>query len=169
MCAVVILAAFFAGCKEEITAPPRPVQKRAERKAVKPVPGAEKKDQEVVQTYRYDPAGKRDPFLPYIASVPVGAEKGEPEVPLTELQQYELSQLKLVAIMKFKDRSVAMVEDPTGKGHTIKIGTLVGKHGGKVVSIEKDRVLVEEKERDLLGGITAKIQEIVIETPEGGR
>ncbi|MDT8317280.1 MAG: pilus assembly protein PilP [bacterium] len=106
------------------------------------------------EDYFYDPAGKKDPFFPAVVDEKnislsdedklEGVDAGPPPTPL---EMYELSQLKLVAIMKFGDRDVAMVQDPEGKGHTLYIGTLIGKNKGMVLRMEEGKVLIEEKYR----------------------
>lgn len=162
---------FFYGCQEEVVAPvPQPKRPPVKKKAVAPAEKEEVKKEEPEKIeYVYDPAGKRDPFLPFIASISVSEEEEEEEqVPLTELQKYDLSQLKLVAVMKMKDKNLAMVQDPMGKGHTIYVGTWIGKNRGKVSEILKNKVLVAEKFRDAVGEIKIETKELVIEAPEGG-
>lgn len=138
------------------------VQALAQTKSIEASPPRKKIDAVVTETiksrlsredYFYDPAGKKDPFFPTVVDEKnVGfsgdeAKSVETGIPPTPLEMYELSQLKLVAIMKFGDRDVAMVEDPEGKGHTLYIKTLIGKNKGMVVKMEDGRVLIEEKYR----------------------
>ena len=105
------------------------------------------------EDYFYDPAGKKDPFFPVVVDEKAikvsdaGLEGVDVGPPPTPLEMYELSQLKLVAIMKFGAKDVAMVEDPEGKGHTLYIGTLIGKNKGMVIKMEEGKVLIEEKYR----------------------
>jgi len=165
---------FFQGCGGEGESPvpvpgPPDAKKKVVKKAEKPDVKKETIQEEEKVLYAYDPSGKKDPFFPFVSQVTVALEdEGEDEVPLTELQQYELSQLKLVAVMKLKGRNIAMVEDPQGKGHTIYVGTWIGKNKGKVAGIEPGKVLVEERFRDLAGKINTEIKELVIDAAEGG-
>ena len=106
------------------------------------------------EDYFYDPSGKKDPFFPAVVDEKdisysdVDEEEGvDAGPPPTPLEMYELSQLKLVAIMKFGAKDVAMVEDPDGKGHTLYIGTLIGKNKGLVLRMEEGKVFIEEKYR----------------------
>ncbi len=88
-------------------------------------------------------------------------------VPRTPLQEYDLSQLKLTAIVWMSgDDSFAMVEDSAGKGFTLKKGTFIGKRGGKVKAVHLDRVVIEEPLT--LYGTQSKMREVVIELPEEG-
>ena len=99
--------------------------------------------------YTYNPAGKPDPFKPFIQLTLTKA--GAKGVPLTPLQRYETTQLKLVAIIASREGNVALVEDSAGKGYFLKKGTAIGKNDGKVTQILKDRVIIQEFEQDISG------------------
>lgn len=111
---------------------------------------AEKKDSEKKEEaeYSYNPAGKPDPFKPFIQLTPV---RGASRTPLTPLQKFDISQLKLVAIISTPEGNIAMVEDATGKGYFLKQGTWIGKNDGKVTKILKDKVIIEEVYQDIFG------------------
>ena len=60
----------------------------------------------------------------------------------------------------------AMVEDDTGLGYTISVGTKIGNQGGVVKMIDPERVVVEEEFVDFYG--EKKKSEIVLRLkPEG--
>lgn len=129
------------------TAPPSPPKREAPSPAVQKVEPAavdEKKLPEKKQEpeFQYNPVGKPDPFKPFIQLTPV--RELTRTAPLTPLQKYDLSQLKLVAIIATREGNVAMVEDSAGKGYFIRKGTEIGKNDGKVAKILKDRVIIEE-------------------------
>ena len=124
-----------------------------------PLPKKEKK-----RNYVYNPTDRRDPFRPFIAvQTPVTAS-GE-QIPLTPLQKYDLSQLKLVAILVGKKEGRAMVEDSEGKGYIVKKMTYIGRNFGKVKTILKDRVIIEEKYRDYLGNVKSKESVLRLRAP----
>jgi len=129
-----------------------------EKKRIEPVKGTEKKDsgKKEENEYVYDPTGKTDPFKPFIQLSPV--REVARNVPLTPLQKYEITQLKLVAIISTPEGSVALVEDSLGKGYFLKKGTRIGKNDGKVMKILKDKVIIEEMYQDIFG--QTKISEI---------
>jgi type IV pilus assembly protein PilP len=80
-------------------------------------------------------------------------------VPLTPLQRYEISQLKLVAIVAAPDGgTIALVEDTVGKGYFLKKGTWIGNNDGKVTKILRDKVIIEEPYQDVFG--KTKINEV---------
>jgi type IV pilus assembly protein PilP len=121
-----------------------------EKKKVEPPKAAEKKEPEKKEEkeYSYNPAGKPDPFKPFIELTPVRTSRS---TPLTPLQKYDISQLKLVAIISTPEGNIALVEDAAGKGYFLKKGTWVGKNDGKVTKILKDKVIVEEDYQDIFG------------------
>lgn len=165
---VIALGAYCAG---ELLAQTVVTKDKITRKKIQALPGDAVKSFNHKEDYVYEPAGKKDPFFPILVDekdVPVSAIEvagTDSGVPLTPLEMYELSQLKLVAIMKFGDRDLAMVEDPEGKGHTLYIGTLIGKNKGKVLRMEEGRVLIEEKYRKR-GKTISVIEELFISSRE---
>ncbi len=98
--------------------------------------------------YSYDAVNRRDPFKTYFDELVLEQEEQEN---LTELQRFELDKLKLVAVVVGTATPMAMVEDPSGKGHTVKIGTLVGKRFGQVKHIRRGEIVVQEEFRDFTG------------------
>jgi len=123
----------------------------AEKKKPEPVKVAEKKESEKKEEgdYTYNPVGKPDPFKPFIQIA--SAKEYSKNVPVTPLQKYEISQLKLVAIIVTAEGNVALVEDSEGKGYFLKKGTEIGKNDGKVKRILKDKVIIEEEYEDIEG------------------
>ncbi len=65
------------------------------------------------------------------------------DITLTGMQLFEPGQLTLVALMQIGKRSVAMVEDVTGKGYVLKEGTKIGRRG-IVKQIAPNTVTIEE-------------------------
>jgi len=150
--------------------PPPPIQQKAKPS----LPGkaevakaVEKKEAEKEEAeYTYNPAGKPDPFKPFLQLTPI---REPSRAPLTPLQKYEISQLKLVAIISSPEGNIAMVEDSAGKGYFLKKGTLIGKNDGKVTKILKDKVIVEEVYLDVFGQTkTHEISILLHRMEEGG-
>jgi type IV pilus assembly protein PilP len=79
-----------------------------------------------------------------------------------------LSQLKLVAVVMGENRKIAMVEEATGKGYEVKIGTYMGKNEGQVVDIQPDRIVVREMGMDFKGVVTERFQELKLHKADGG-
>lgn len=100
--------------------------------------------------YRYDATNKQNPFRPFIL---VDKKLDEKEGPL---QRYDIEQLTLRAVVWNIDDPKAMVEDPTGRGHVVKIGTDIGKNKGIITRINDRAVLVRETYVDFSGHETTK-------------
>jgi type IV pilus assembly protein PilP len=117
----------------------------------------------------YNPEGKLDPFAPLIKEKPVNLTVNHKKVvrrkPLTPLEKLDLSQLKLVAILRAQSGNRALVEEDSGKGYVIKKGTYIGTHSGKVAEILSDRIIVDEEEEDIYGKISVRKREIKLKPP----
>jgi len=155
----VVFLFLVSGCGGGTTPPPAAPKAKtpvAERKMAQPVQVAEKEVAKKEEPeFSYNPAGKADPFRPFIQLTP---EKAPKSAFLTPLQKYDISQLRLVAIITLPDGSVGLVEDQQGRGYFLKRGTAIGRHDGKVKAIHKDRVIIEEAYSDVLG--QGKVNEI---------
>lgn len=117
----------------------------------------------------YDSQGKIDPFKPLIQEqkqVEAPVVEKRPERVLTPLEKIELSQVRLVAVINMKNRSIAMVEEASGKGYEVKIGTYIGKNQGKVSEIKSSSIVVKEIVKDFKGRLKERIQEIKLHKME---
>lgn len=141
--------------------PPAGANDQAAAAAVTPEPqeGGEADASDV--PYAYSPIGKRDPFRNLFE-----VDDAQDEEELTELQKYELDQLKLVAVVSRIATPYAMVEDPNGKGHTLTRGTLIGKNWGQVAQIRPDCVVVREEYRDYTGRKVTNRTSLCLPKPE---
>ena len=121
-------------------------------------PGSNKK------TNAYNSTGKLDPFEdPFKKRTHGLAKKRMKRAIRSPLENIDLSQLKLVGIVISESGNKALLEDATGKGYTIKNGTYIGKKGGKVIEITKDKVLIEEEFENELGKINIKKTELKLQ------
>jgi Tfp pilus assembly protein PilP len=97
----------------------------------------------------YDPTGKPDPFQPPVlensAELKSRRARGLP------LQQFEVTEFELVGIVSGTRENRALVQDASGKGYLIKVGTPIGKNQGRVVAIADRQILIEERIKDFLG------------------
>jgi type IV pilus assembly protein PilP len=112
--------------------------------------------------YAYSPIGKRDPFRSLFDQL----QREEQSQQLTELQKFELDQLKLVAIVSRTATPYAMVEDPNLKGHTLTRGTLIGKNWGRVAQINPECVVIKEEYRDYTGRKVTNNTSMCLPKPE---
>jgi|GEM_PF-1293472 len=97
----------------------------------------------------YNPIGRPDPFQPTtVAQEERGKDRKKALMPL---EQFEVNDFELAAVISGPGMRMAMVQDPTGKGYFIQVGSRIGKKGGTVVSITDKEVIIEEPYRDFMG------------------
>lgn len=116
--------------------------------------------------YTYaSPPGRRDPFRSFIEDQKQRLAKTE----RGPLEQFDLSQLTVVAVVWGTGRPRALVEDPSGRGYVVQVGTPIGKNDGTVTSIGDNAVTVRETYVDYLGAQTSKeIEMRTRSTTQGG-
>jgi type IV pilus assembly protein PilP len=137
------LALALAGCGEDVPPPP-PVAPRAQ--------AAETPKEQAAETlagptyvYNYNPVGKRDPFRSPVADMANEVQQAGPQLACNEpLCQWDIDQLRLVAVVTGDANPMAMVEDPMGRGHIVRRNTRMGRQGGKVTQILRTEVIVTE-------------------------
>ncbi len=113
----------------------------------------------------YDHMGGRDPFRSFEWE---RKELANMEMVGGPLEQFDVSQLSLVAIVWKTGSARALVEDPAGHSYIIGKGTRVGKNEGLVTQIDDNLVVVNETYEDYLGNVTKKDIEMRIRRSEGG-
>lgn len=121
----------------------------------------------------YNPVGKVDPFAPLYKEeaekkpeTVVAKPKG-PERPRTPLEKLDLAQLKLTAIVTTDAEKRALVEEASGKGYVVEIGTHVGLERGTVVEIGQDRIVIEHAAEDDFGKTESRKRELKLQKPPG--
>ena len=146
------LALSLVGCGEDEPAAPvaaRPAQaepaaEKPAEKPAEPTPAATAP----LYVYGYNPVGKRDPFRSPLEESNTTKEPETGTQPVTAcneaLCQWDLEQLRLVAVVTGDANPMAMVEDPLGRGHIVRRNTRMGRGGGKVTQILRDEVVVTE-------------------------
>jgi len=119
-------------------------------------------------TVTYKVEGKIDPFASIFRDgSSVFADQNEKKlIPLTPIEKVDLSQLKLVGIIRAPSGNKALVEDASGKGFVIKKGARIGINSGRVIKILKNIVVVEEAE-SILGKKTLVQRELKLQKPPG--
>jgi Tfp pilus assembly protein PilP len=90
----------------------------------------------------------RDPFRPPTMRTKVNTRAREN---LSPLERFDLAQLKVVGIVWDIKEPRAMVEDSTGLGYVVKVGTPIGNNDGTVKAIRRNQIVVEESSDDIYG------------------
>ena len=94
----------------------------------------------IIEDYTYNPANRRDPFLPYGSTDTDGNVLG----PLFPLQKFDVDQLKLIGIIWDVKDPKAMILDPSGKGYVVKANERVGRHSGYIAKIRENEIVIVE-------------------------
>lgn len=109
--------------------------------------------------YSYNPIGKRDPFKESSGSSQiVQLDRGGP------LTQFDIDQIKLVAVIWGISDPRGMVVLPDGKSYIVKRNTPVGRHYGKIARVTPTSVIVEEEFRGPLGDLQIKESKLLLHT-----
>jgi type IV pilus assembly protein PilP len=113
------------------------------------------------ENYTYDSEGRPDPFKSILLT---GTARNQQFVP--PLQQREVTEMKLIAIVWGSLGQSAMLQTPDGKGYTVRVGTRVGPNQGRVKKITPREVIVEERYTDVFG--ETKTREVILELRSSG-
>ena len=119
----------------------------------------------VERGYSYDATGKRDPFRDFKWDRPDRMHAREIDGPL---QQFDLGQLSLVAVVWKTGNARALVQDPSGENYIVAEGSRIGKNSGHVIAIHDSAMVVKETYMDFLGQETTKDIEMRLRRNEGG-
>jgi type IV pilus assembly protein PilP len=111
------------------------------------VPGISESKVEAPEGLRLAP-GRRDPFRPITLNVRTNTRRREN---LSPLERFEIGQLKLVGVVWNVKEPTALVEESSGLGYMVKVGTPIGSNDGKVREVRRDSLIVEEFFVDLYG------------------
>jgi type IV pilus assembly protein PilP len=136
----------------------------AEPAAAAPAPSAGPTQASVVGGYTYDQTGKRDPFRSFILEQ--AKQKANEDV--GPLEQFDISQLAVVAVVWDTHEPRALIADPSGRPYIVGEGAEVGKNDGRVVKIDDDIVVVKETYVDWLGEKTTKDIEMRLKSGDKG-
>ena len=106
--------------------------------------------------WQYNPIDKRDPMRSFTndaANTDITA--------LTDLQRFDLDEMKMTGSTTPSEEGAAeearaLVEDPTGEHHVVKIGTYIGKNWGKVTEITRRCVVVKEEFLSMDGNLISE-------------
>lgn len=101
-----------------------------------------------VETYSYNPSGRRDPFGSIVTPQGPSGPKN-PDLP--PLQRVGLTELNLIGIIWGGFGYTAMVQTPDGKGYTVRRGTRIGPNDGVVSEITEGSLVLREQFTDVYG------------------
>ncbi|HEY3490993.1 MAG TPA: pilus assembly protein PilP [Candidatus Deferrimicrobiaceae bacterium] len=168
------LVAAYSGCaKEENVANQPIVRKAVPKKTAEAVAAHSGGDNTVAvkaaEAPAYNPAGKRDPFMPFlrpVVKVPVTVEV--PTGPPTLLTQ-DLGAFKYVGMIWTPRAVRGLVEDVDGKGYTVTVGSHLGRGGAVVTRINDKEIVVKESSRDYAGAEVVRETSLKLKSAGGKR
>jgi len=160
---VIACVILFAGCSQEQA--PAPAAEKAVAKppaaAVVPPQPVAAEAVPVEAKFVYQIEGRRDPFVPLVATKSTAASFEKP------LEAFDLPQFLIKAVIIGMGETKVMVAAPDGKSYILKKGMRLGKANGVIQDINRERVLVEEQYQDMTGKIRKNIQELKVPGREG--
>ena len=112
--------------------------------------------------YTYDSKGRPDPFASLIAAPKEKEKRGRVT---GTLEGYDVSDFKLIAIAEKEGQYYALLLSFDNKAFTVREGTVLGLHKGKVKKITSDRVIIVEYLKDYRG--KTKSREMVLKLQKG--
>jgi len=125
--------------------------------------------------YKYESQGRRDPFdalvkeklpPPPVAPEHLPGPVIDPARPRGPLERFDLSAMKLIGIVWGQLGRRAAIKAPDGKGYFVTVGMYMGQNGGRIVAIEEEQLVIEEKHRDQEGKIVSKTLTIPLRRKE---
>lgn len=119
----------------------------------------------VSHDFVYDSTGKRDPFRNFKWERPDRLRNPDVSGPL---EQFDLAQLQLVAVVWKTGNARALVQDPSGVSYIVAEGARLGKNEGTIIAINDNEVRVKETYVDFLGRETTKDIDLRMRGSEGG-
>ena len=132
---------------------PQP-QAAAPQAAVAAAPAAPQNEVKVEkEVYVYEPKGRRDPFVPLTDVV---KDKPVRKKGTAAIEDFDVEEIKVIAIAWDSKQYFAMVTLPDKKSYTIRKGMTLGLYGGKVREITKDSVIITEQIKDYKGQLKTK-------------
>lgn len=151
----VVAASILYGCSNEYQI--EPFDYKAEYDRVSKTKSSETKTQKEIDltdiaqrksNYRYSAVGKKDPFRSYFGDV---ASLTKQKQIVSELQNFDITDLRLTAIIWGVTEPRVVIVAPDGKSHIVKTGSFIGKNWGKISRILPDKIEIVETYKDPLG------------------
>jgi type IV pilus assembly protein PilP len=145
------LSLISVGCSDKKPAAKKPAAKKTEAAAPAAPAVIPEQDQLKVEKeiYVYDPKGRRDPFQSLIQQ-PAKA-KAERKKGISPVENYDVEEVKLIAIAWDSLQYYAMITLPDRKSYTIRKGMTLGINSGKVTDITRDAIFIKEQVKDYKG------------------
>jgi type IV pilus assembly protein PilP len=143
-----LLSALLAGCggadQSELEDYVRKVKAR-DPGAIEPLPEIKQ-----INTYVYEPAERRDPFVvdargsDQPATAPGNSLAPDPLRRKEELEGFALDALRMVGTLEQNQTKWALIRSPNGILHRVRVGNYLGMNNGQIVSISDESIQLTE-------------------------
>ena len=140
---------------------PKPIQPLPQGPSSPALPAAPTTGPSPAAARSFNPEGTPDPFKPPAEEISGGIKRKAGILPL---EQFEVNDYQLVGVITGPGLKKAVIQDLTGKGFFVVVGTRIGKEGGKIVRITDKEVLIEESYADSVG--RKKNRQIALKLPD---
>lgn len=121
------------------------------------------KNDDSLDDYVYTSENRKDPFKSMFMEIQGEIETGptlEEDRPqrltsgiiieqVSELQRFDIDELKLTAIIYGTSARRAVLVDPAQKSHIVREGQIVGRNFGRISSIKRNSIVVQEETYDM--------------------
>lgn len=148
ICIFILLAFVSLGCKNKVAVKKQPAAQKPVAASAAPAVVQNEGPKVEKEIYVYDPKGRRDPFT---SLVQVSKIKVERKTGASPIENYEVDEIKLIAIAWDSKQYYALITLPDKKSYTVKKGMTLGIYSGKVINITKDSVFIQEQVKDYRG------------------
>lgn len=111
---------------------------------------------------RYNSAGMRDPFKPFIKLV--DRPSGPSPIVRPPIRRYPLSSFRLVGIIWIGDEPKAMIVDPEANTYFLGVGDKIGNKDGEILEVRDRGILVQEKTKleNVYGEVKTEVKKSVL-------
>lgn len=114
---------------------------------IDPLPGVKPYD-----SFKYDPAGMRSPFVPYAGAGGTPGVRPQANRNREFLEKYSLDQLKMAGTMTVKGKTYALVKTSDNLVQQVLPGNYLGQSEGRITKIEPSKISIIETVADGTGG-----------------
>jgi type IV pilus assembly protein PilP len=114
------------------------------------------------ETYAYEAADMRSPFLPGGSGGAGGALRPDVRRNREFLENFSLDTLRMVGTLRLSDRTYGLVKTKDGLVHRVLPGNYVGQADGKVTEITPSKISVVEIVPDGAGGYMERPAALVL-------
>ncbi|WP_373510057.1 pilus assembly protein PilP [Thiocapsa sp.] len=100
-----------------------------------------------VDSFVFEPGGRRDPFVMDTQTAAAGKDNGlapDPLRPKEELESYPLDSLRMVGTVQQQETRWALVRTREGLVYRVRVGNYLGMNNGQIVDITDEAIRLTE-------------------------